>query len=176
MKGFAKNAARSVALVGIMAATVECSKLALSSIPNVEIVTLLLAVYGYVFGTLGVISAFIFVFIEPLVWGFGSWFVTYLIYWPLVAAVFMLLGRRGVKNRLLLASLAVLLTVFFGALSSAVDVGLFTGFFENFFRRFAVYYIGGISFYLAQILTNVFTFSLLFPTLSRFLFKIKGHN
>ena len=47
--------ARLVALVGIMAATVECGKLVLSFLPNIEVVTLLLALFGYVFGWAGVV-------------------------------------------------------------------------------------------------------------------------
>ena len=58
--------ARNIALVGIMAATVECAKLALAFLPNVEVVTLLLALYGYVFGYLGFAAAIVFVSIEPL--------------------------------------------------------------------------------------------------------------
>ena len=38
--------ARAAALVGIMAATVECGKLALSFLPNVEVVTLLIALFS----------------------------------------------------------------------------------------------------------------------------------
>ena len=49
--------ARALALVGISAATVECGKLALMALPNIEVVTLLLALYGYVFGPLGVAAA-----------------------------------------------------------------------------------------------------------------------
>ena len=37
------SGARAIALVGITAATVECAKLALMALPNIEIVTLLLA-------------------------------------------------------------------------------------------------------------------------------------
>ena len=72
--------AKSLALVGIMAATVECGKLALSFLPNVEVVTILLALYGYVFGWYGVIAAGVFVCIEPLIWGMGRWVITYIIY------------------------------------------------------------------------------------------------
>ena len=64
--------AKTVALVGIMAATIECGKLVLSFLPNVEVVTILCALYGYVFGWLGVAAALVFVCIEPLIWGFGS--------------------------------------------------------------------------------------------------------
>ncbi len=119
--------AKTVAFVGVMAATLECGKLALSFLPNVEVVTLLCALYGYVFGWLGVAAAVVFVCVEPLIYGFGSWILTYIIYWPLVAFIFMLLSRRGVKNRLILTAVAVGLTVLFGVLSSVIDTAFFLG-------------------------------------------------
>ena len=163
--------ARALALVGISAATVECGKLALMALPNIEVVTLLLALYGYVFGPLGVAAAVVFVAIEPLIWGFGPWALTYIIYWPLVALVFWLLRAVKVNNRWILTAVAVLLTVFFGVFSSLVDVGLFTGFFDNFFERFAVYYARGIVFYAVQIACNAVLFALLFSFLSEKLMK-----
>jgi len=164
--------ARAIALVGISAATVECGKLVLAAIPNVEVVTLLLALYGYAFGYLGVAAALVFVAIEPMIYGFGSWVISYIIYWPLVAVVFMLLGRARIKNRLLLTAVAVGLTLFFSILSSLVDIGLFSGFFDNFFARFFVYYAHGVPFYTAQIVTNAVLFPLLFPFLSDKLMRI----
>lgn len=167
------NAARYAALVGIMAATVECGKLALAVLPNIEIVTILLALYGYVFGAAGVAAAFVFVCIEPLIWGFGTWMISYFIHWPLVALVFFLLGRMKLKNRFALAGIAVLLTVTFGVLTSLVDIGLFTGNFDRFWYRFAIYYVRGIPFYITQIVCNAVLFTLAFPLLSRKLDEIK---
>ena len=161
------GAARSVALVGIMAATVECGKLVLASIPNVEVVTLLLALYGYVFGWLGIAAAAVFVCIEPLVWGVGTWVISYFIYWPLVALVFMLLRRVGVKSRFILAPIAVIMTVFFGVLTSFVDVGLFSGSYDRFFVRFSIYYVRGIPFYVTQTVCNAVLFLTVFPFLSK---------
>ena len=57
---------RGIATVGVMAATLECGKLVLSFLPNIEVVSILTALFGYVFGWAGVISTFIFVLIEPL--------------------------------------------------------------------------------------------------------------
>lgn len=165
--------ARAAALVGIMAATVECGKLALSFLPNVEAVTLLIALFSYVFGWLGVLAAVIFVTIEPLIYGFGSWVVTYYIYWPLVALVFMLFGRARVKNRVLITATALILTLFFGVLSTLVDVGLLSGFFDNFFYRFGVYYARGFVFYAVQLTCNAVLFPLLFRFLSEKLERIK---
>lgn len=168
-----KSAARSVALIGVMAAIVECAKLALAAIPNVEAVTLLLALFGYTFGWHGVAAAYVFVCIEPLIYGFNTWFITYLLYWPLVAFVFMLFGRSGIKRRLPLTVTAVFLTVLFGVLSSLVDVGLFTGYFDKFWYRFGIYYARGIPFYITQILCNAALFISVFPSFSRKLKELK---
>lgn len=166
------SAAQKVALVGIMAATVECGKLVLAAIPNVEVVTLLLAIYGYSFGWLGILAAVVFVCIEPVIWGFGSWMVSYFIYWPLVAFIFLMLGRARVKNRFVLALIAVGLSAFFGVLTSLVDVGLFMGRFDNFAYRFTVLYMRGISFYLTQIICNAILFLTVFPFLSKKILRL----
>lgn len=180
MRGDRKNSlrispARKIALVGIMAATLECSKLALSFLPNIETVTLLLALYGYVFGILGFASAIVFVSIEPLIYGFNTWVVSYYLYWPLVPLVFWLLSKLKVKNRWLLTLVAVILTAWFGVLTSLVDIGLLSGFFDNFAQRFAIYYARGIVFYAVQIACNAVLFLLLFPFLSEKFKKIKTH-
>ncbi len=161
-----RSIAYYIALVGIMAATVECAKLALAAIPNVEAVTLLTAIFGYVFGLWGVLATVVFVCIEPLIWGFGTWIISYFIYWPLVASVFMLLGKKKVRNRVLLTLVGILLTVFFGVLTAFVDIGLFTGNFENFFYRFAIYYSRGAVFYVIQIVCNAVLFPLIFLPIS----------
>ena len=167
------NAVRYTALVGMMAATIECAKLALAAIPNVEAVTLLIALYSYVFGWAGLISSFVFVFIEPLVWGMGTWFISYLIYWPLLAIVFFLLGRLRLKNRFVTCGIAVLMTFLFGILTSLTDVGLFSGSFDNFFYRFGIYYARGTLFYLIHIGSNLLVFLFVFPPLRKLLSNIK---
>ena len=118
-----RDRAKKIAIIAMMSATLEGAKLALSFIPNVEIVTLLCALYGYVFGWSGIIAAYLFVAIESLIWGFNTWVITYLIYWPLVTFCFMLLGKYDIKNRLVITLTASVLTVFFGVLSSLIDTG-----------------------------------------------------
>ena len=171
-----RSPAHSIALVGIMAATLECGKLALSFLPNIEIVTLLSALYGYVFGFLGVLAAFIFVIIEPLIYGFGTWVISYFIHWPLVALVFMLISKLKLRNRFGISAVAVALTAWFGVLSSLVDIGLFSGTYENFWYRFGIYYARGVMFYAMQIACNAILFPLLFPYLVKKLEKIKANQ
>ncbi len=160
------SGAKAIALVGITAATLECAKLALSALPNIEVVTLLLALYGYVFGRYGVAAAVVFVSIEPLIYGFGTWLPAYLIYWPLVAVVFMLIGKLRLRNRWLVTAVAVGLTFLFGLLTSLIDVGLFSGNFDNFLYRFGLYYARGIPFYAIQIACNAVLFPCFFLFLS----------
>ncbi len=165
--------AYNVALVGIMAAAVECGKIALSAIPNVEVVTILLALFGYTFGWFGVIAAIVFVCIEPLIWGVGTWVISYFIYWPLVALIFMVLGKKDVKNKVLLTFVGILCTVFFGVLTSLVDIGLFSGNYDDFFKRFAIYYGRGVVFYIIQVVSNAVIFPFLFVPMSEKLKKFK---
>lgn len=157
-----------------MAATVECGKLAMSALPNIEVVTLLLALFGYVFGWLGVAAAFVFVCIEPLIYGVNTWVISYFLYWPLVASVFMLLGRARIKNRFVLTLAAVLLTVYFGVLTSFVDVAIFSGYFDNLLARFSAYYLRGVVFYIIQIVCNLVLFLLLFRPLEGLLKRIRA--
>jgi energy-coupling factor transport system substrate-specific component len=170
------SAVKLTALVGIMAATVECAKLALAALPNIEAVSLLLALFSYVFGWAGVLASVIFVCIEPLIWGMGPWFVSYLIYWPLLSLVFLFLGKIKLKNRFIITGIAVFLTFLFGVLTSLVDIGLFSGSYDRFFWRFGIYYARGIVFYVIHVSSNLVIFLFLFPPLSRLLKKIKYHS
>ena len=172
MNARARLTALQIAYVAVCAATVTAGKLALSALPNVEVVTLLLASYGYVFGPGGVLSAFVFCGVEMLIWGVGSWVILYFVYWPLLALVFALLGKAGVKNRFVLALIACAATVAFGVLSSLIDTGLFTGFHENFWSRFALLYARGAAFYVTQIVCNAALFILLFSPLTALLKKM----
>lgn len=168
------SATKTIALVGMMAATLECVKLLLAAIPNVEGVSLLIALYSFVFGWSGILSAAVFVCIEPMIWGFGTWFVSYIIYWPLLALIFFMLGRLRIKNRFIITSVAVSMTFFFGILTSLVDIGLFSGSFDNFFYRFGVYYARGIIFYAVHIASNLVIFLLIFTPLRKMLEKIRN--
>ena len=162
------------ALVGMMAATVEAAKLSLAAIPNVEAVSLLIALYSFVFGWAGVMAAVVFVCIEPMIWGMGTWFISYLIYWPLLALVFLILGRLRLGGRMLSTAVITAMTFLFGILTSLVDIGLFSGNFDDFFYRFGIYYARGVVFYAVHIGSNLVIFALLFLPLKRVLLRIKA--
>lgn len=165
------SGAKKIALIAVCTALIEGCKLALSMIPNVEVVTLLCALFGYVFGFYGIISVFLFAAIEPLIWGVGSWIIYYFIYWPLVAFIFMLFGKKKVRNRLVLTLTAGVLTVFFGVLSAIVDVLVYSQP-SNFLRVFPGYYARGATFYIFQIVCNLILFPICFIPLADILTKL----
>lgn len=168
---YALKSAKRVAIIAVCTALIEGCKLALAAIPNVEVVTLLCALFGYVFGFYGVISVVLFVAIEPLIWGFGAWVISYFIYWPLVALIFMLLGRKKVKHRAIVTAVAVALTTLFGVLTSVVDLLFYTNV-KSFLENFSAYYLRGVVFYVTQIVCNLLLFAFAFTPLSKVLIKL----
>ncbi|MDE6059872.1 MAG: hypothetical protein K2G31_00135, partial [Clostridia bacterium] len=75
-----------VARVAAMAAMLTAFKFALSFVPNIEVVTLLILVYGSAMGIAYALPAtLIFCSIEVAIYGAGSWVLLYFIYWPLLA-------------------------------------------------------------------------------------------
>ena len=170
MKMRGRSAALTVATVGVCAALIESGKLALMALPNIEVVTLFVALFSYVFGAAGVLATLVFVLIEPMLWGFGAWTISYFIYWPFVAVVFMIYGRLRLENRYILTGTAVVLTVLFGLLTSFVDLVFYSQSFDNFLARYFAYYAQGAVFYLLQIGCNAVLFFLVFKYLAE---KIK---
>lgn len=168
----AVKGARFVAVTAVAAATLTAGKFVLSAIPNVEIVTLLCAVYGFVLGVQGVLATVIFVACETLIYGVGTWVISYAVHWPSVALVFWLLSRFIKPSRIVPTAVAVVMTVWFGVLTSLVDVGLFSGYTEDFGRRFAVYYARGAVFYAIQTACNAIAFPLLFKPMSELLARL----
>ena len=167
------NTPKLIALVAIMAASVSCAKLALAFLPNVEVVTFLLAIYSYVFGFAGVLATVVFVAVEPLIWGFGAWVITYILYWPSLALVFCLLGKSRKGTKWLSTGIAVAATLLFGIISSVIDVLFLTGITPYFFRNFALFYARGLTFYAIQLVCNAVLFFSLFEFIAKKLDKIK---
>ena len=76
-----KDSAKRIALAALFAALVSGGKLALMFIPNVEVVSILLAVAGYCFGALFSLSvSLVFCTVETALWGFNTWVILYFVY------------------------------------------------------------------------------------------------
>lgn len=97
-----------------MTATLEAGKIAMTFLPNVEVVSLFIILYTLAFGRKTVYAIFTFIFLEGCLYGFGLWWIMYLYAWPLLSFLAWLL--RKYDRPLPYAMLSGVFGLFFGAL------------------------------------------------------------
>ena len=102
-----------IALIGIMVATLKGGKLALSFLPNVEIVTLLIILYTLCFGPKVIYAIITFTCTETFLYGFNLWVIMYLYVWPLLALITYLCRKK--TGTLFWSFLSAFFGLFFGA-------------------------------------------------------------
>ena len=112
----AKRRLWDVCLMAMLGVVMLASKEALAFLPNIELVSLFTILFTLVFrrrvlGALGV-----FLLLEGLLYGFGSWWVMYLYIWPLLAGITWLF--RWMKRAWQWAILSGLFGLAFGTLCS----------------------------------------------------------
>lgn len=174
-----KDSAKKIALMALFVALVSGGKFVLSVIPNVEVVSILLAVAGYCMGAFFAFSvSMVFCLVETAMWGFGTWTLLYLVYWPALGCVFACLGKISVKNRWAAAGTVAGMTLLFGLLSTLLDTLIaFDGSFivrtEDFFYRYGVMYVRGIVFFAVHIFSNFVLFVVAFRPLAELVSKLK---
>lgn len=69
----AKISVYDIVVIGMMVAALESAKLALSFLPNIELVTLLIILFTLTVGKKIYYAVFAFVVLEGLLYGFGIW-------------------------------------------------------------------------------------------------------
>lgn len=158
---------KDIALIGILSATITAGKLALSFLPNIEVVTLLFIVYTIVFGMRrSLMIAFVFSTIEIFLYGFSTWLLVYYFIWPLLILLTNLL-RQKVRSEYVFATLAGL----FG-----LSFGLFFAIVESFFYGIMYgisYWVKGIPLDILHGVSNFIIVILLYKPLVDVLLKYK---
>ena len=129
---------RELLALSLMAALIFGSKVALSFLPNIHLGALLLIVAALRFGPKALYTAFVYVMLEGLVYGFGLWWISYLYIWPLL--VLAVLPLRRTRSYFVLSVVGALHGLFFGALC-AIPIGILSGLPSGF-----AYWIAGIPF------------------------------
>ena len=176
-KQLAKNVTLRIAITAMFSALLVGGKQALSVLPNVEVVTLFVAVCAYSWGlAVAMPAVFVFVAVDVAIWGFNTWVISYLVHWNVVALVFWAFSLWKPRDKRLVVLFATLfagaLTVLFGVLTTAVDTtigftgkGFFTDF-SQFGRRFAALYAAGASFFITHVVCNVLLFAVAYAPLA----------
>ena len=129
-----------IVLIPLLSASLTAGKMALSFIPNVEIVTLLFMVYASVFGFKKTfLVSIIFSTIEIFLYGLQTWLIGYYILWPLLIFLSAMLYKKTQSEW----------PFAFLALTFGLCFGLFFAMIESIFYGFSygiVYWLRGIPF------------------------------
>ena len=115
----ARLTVRQIALFGMLGALTFGLKVAMSYLPNIEPVSLLVMIFAVVFGKKCVYPIYLYVLMEILLYGLGTWNFNYLYVWAILAAVAYLL--RNMKSSLSWALLSGGFGLAFGLLCAPVD-------------------------------------------------------
>lgn len=157
-----------IVIIAMFSALLSGGKLALMSIPNIEVVTLFIILYSYSFGLkISLPATLIFCITELFLFGFNTWLISYFIYWPLLSIFSSILAKKA-KKTYIYAVFAAFMTVLFGVISSAVDAIIASDAANiNFFVMFSGIYTRGIVFYVTHIVSNLIFIALAFPLLAK---------
>ena len=121
----AKITVREIALFGILGGLTFGLKFAMSWLPNIEPVSLLVMLFAVTFGVKCLFPIYVYVAMELLLYGIGDWSLMYLYLWPLLALLAW--AMRKVEDPLAWALLSAVFGLFFEILGSPVYM-LFGGF------------------------------------------------
>ena len=125
-----------ITLFGILGALTFGLKVAMSWLPNIEPVSLLVMLYATVFVRKAVYPIYLYVLLEILVYGLGTWNFMYLYIWAILAIAAWLL--RKMESPLGWAMLSGVYGLAFGLLCTPVDM-----------------FIGGIGYAMAKWATGI---------------------
>ena len=103
-------------LFALLGALLVVVQVALSFLPNIELVSLLVYIYAKVFRWKALVPVYVFVAIEGLIYGFSIWWITYLYVWAVLVAVSVLTGAE--RSTIIASAVTSLYGLGFGLLCS----------------------------------------------------------
>ena len=113
---------REVVLFGVLGALTFALKMCMALLPNIEPVSLLVIVFSVVFGWKALYPTYVYVVMEILYWGIGTWNVYYLYIWGVLTVIALLL--RKAEHPLLWAMVSGVYGLSFGLLCAPVDAAM----------------------------------------------------
>jgi energy-coupling factor transport system substrate-specific component len=107
-------------LFAVLGALTFAAKYVMAFLPNIEPVSLMVMLFGVTFGRKALYPIGLYVLMEILFYGLGTWNVMYLYVWPLLGVIAYLL--RKMEHSLGWAILSGTYGLLFGALCMPVDM------------------------------------------------------
>ena len=155
-----KLSARELCVLALMAALIFASKVALASLPNININSVLIILTVVFFGWKALYTVYVYVLLEGLVFGFSVWWYGYLYVWALLVAAAMLLRKND--SALIWAVVAGVFGLVFGPLMY-LEWFAINGGWEGFFAM----WVAGIPYDLSHCIGNFFFTLVLYRPLYR---------
>ena len=123
---------KDLARLGLMVALLEVSKLALASVPNIELVSFWIVLFTLHLGWRSLYAVYVFVLLEGILYGVHFWWAAYLYVWAVLVVLTQLF--RTQDSPLFWSILSALFGLAFGALcaipygiTGALSGGLWNG-------------------------------------------------
>lgn len=109
-----------IALFGVLGGLTFALQVAMSGLPNIEPVSLLVMVFAAVFGKKSLYAVYVYVVLDVLLFGIGIWNIYYLYIWAILAFAAILM--RKCENPVAWAVLSGAFGLLFGAFCMPVDI------------------------------------------------------
>lgn len=159
-----KITVRDMTLFAVLGAMTFGAKYVMAGLPNIEPVSLMVMLFGAVFGRKALYPIYIYVAMELLFYGLGTWNIMYLYIWPLLGLLAWLLRRMD--QPLGWAVLSGSFGLLFGALCAPVDVAI------GGFGYAAAKWVSGIPFDIAHCIGNFVIALVLFMPMRKLMKKL----
>lgn len=161
---------KDITLIALMVAVIEVSKLSLSSIPNVELVSFWIIIFSLYFDKKVYYVIAVFVLLEGMLYGVHVWWIMYLYGWPLLAFLTIKLKNSSMMTFVVLSGVFGLL---FGLLCSLpyFFIGLSQGSLMNGIQTAFAWWVAGIPFDMIHGISNIVVMVVLYYPLKRVMDK-----
>ena len=152
---------------GLLGTLLFVLKFAMSSLPNIEPVSLLLISYTIIYGIKTLYPLAIYVLLEIIIYGFSLWSIGYLYIWlTLVMAVIVIRKIVNNKNQIIWALVSGIFGLIFGALY--IPLYIVSGGYT-----FAItWWISGLPYDIIHCISNFVLCVILFKPITNVLLKI----
>jgi energy-coupling factor transport system substrate-specific component len=159
---------RELILFGVLGGLLSASQIALSFIPNIEIVTLLIILFSMIYKKKALYIVYVFVMVMGVVYGFGLWWIGYIILWPFLS-ILTLRIRRFIEGKYLVLAIYSGIFGFLFGFFYAIPYVFFGG-----LNMGIVYWISGLQFDIIHGIGNFFMMILLGEKLFDLLNKLNN--
>lgn len=159
-----KNRLFEIILLTLFGVLMYVSQVIMASLPNIEIVSLLIILVTRKFGYKALLSVYIFVGCEIMTYGFSIWVVNYLYVWAIL--FFAVLPIRKIDSVIVYSILSGIFGILFGTFCSLPY------FITGGFSMGIAYIISGFSFDIPHCIGNLVLTSVLYRPLTKTFNKV----